>query len=124
MPVLQIQVLGPFRLWRKGELISNEAWPTYKSQMLFKILLTERGHLVPADRLIEYLWPDLTPKQAQNNLWVTTSQVRRVLQPDLPPRTPSAYILSQRVGYTFNQASVYWLDVDAFTTQLSASRPS
>jgi DNA-binding SARP family transcriptional activator len=122
MPALRIQTLGPFRLWRKGELIPADAWPTYKSQLLFKILLTERGHFVPADRLMEYLWPDLSPKQAQNNLWVTISQARRMLQPELPPRTASAYIVTHREGYAFNQDSDYWLDVDAFTAQLSAAR--
>jgi predicted ATPase/DNA-binding SARP family transcriptional activator len=124
MPALRIQVLGSFRVWRQGELVSNETWPTHKSKTLFKILLTERGHFVSADRLVEYLWPDLPPKQAQNNLWVTVSQVRRVLQPDMPRRAPSDYILTQREGYMFSKDSDYWLDVDAFRAHLEAGRQS
>ena len=122
MPALRIQTLGSFRVWRQSGLVSNETWPTHKSNLLFKILLTERGHFVSADRLIEYLWPDLPPKQARNNLWVTVSQVRRVLQPDLPRRAPSDYILTQPQGYLFSRDSDYWLDVSVFVDQLEAAR--
>ncbi|TEU20147.1 MAG: tetratricopeptide repeat protein [Anaerolineales bacterium] len=124
MSIIRIQALGPFHIWRDGKAVPDEAWPTYKSKQLFKILLTERGHLVSADRLIEYLWPDLSLKQAKNNLWVTVSQVRHVLQPGLPRRTPSDYILTQHDGYVFSTESDYWLDVEAFTDQLKAVQQS
>ena len=65
MSDLRIQTLGTFRAWLKGQLISNEAWPTHKSQLLFKLLLTDRGHFVPAERLMDILWPDL-PVLAEN----------------------------------------------------------
>ena len=122
MATLRIQTLGPFRIWRRGELIADSAWPTAKSKTLFKILLTERGRFVPADRLLEYLWPDLSPRRALNNLWVTVSHVRRTLEPELAPRSPSAYIDTVHDGYTFNQASDYWLDVDTFSAQLRAAQ--
>jgi predicted ATPase/DNA-binding SARP family transcriptional activator len=103
-------------------LASANVWPTHKCQALFKILLTERGHFVPADRLIEYLWTDLPPKRAQNNLWVSMSHVRRALQPDLPRRAPSDYILTRREGYTFSLDSDHWLDIDDFLAQLRAAQ--
>ena len=116
---LRIQMLGQFKVWRQGEILS---WPTQKSKALFQILLIEPGRLVPAEQLLEYLWSDLPPRKAQNNLWVTISQLRRVLQPDLPPRSRSAYIHKQGEGYRFNSESDYLLDCDTFATYLAAAQ--
>jgi predicted ATPase/DNA-binding SARP family transcriptional activator len=113
--VLHIQTLGPFKTWYQQ---GNLAWPTYKSKALLQILLVEPGRFVPVDQILEYLWPHLTSQKAQNNLWVTVSQLRRVLQPDLQPRANSAYIHKQGEGYLFNTESDYWLDGDAFATHL------
>jgi predicted ATPase/DNA-binding winged helix-turn-helix (wHTH) protein len=113
--VLRIQMLGEFQAWRHQEILN---WPTQKSKALFQILLIEPGRLVPTDELLEYLWPALPPHKAQNNLWVTVSQLRHVLQPDSPPRSRSTYIQKQGVGYRFNSESDYWLDGNAFATHL------
>jgi len=117
--ILRIQTLGPFQAWRQQEILT---WPTQKSKALFQILLIEPGRLVPTDQLLEYLWPALPPRKAQNNLWVTVSQLRRALQPDLPPRVRSAYIHKQGEGYRFNSESDHWLDADAVATQLAAAQ--
>ncbi len=119
---LRIQAMGPFRVWRQGDLIPEDAWPTRKGLELFKILLTERGHFVPAERLMEYLWPHLPPKRAQNNLWVTVSQVRRVVQPDLARRAQGDFILTRREGYTFHGDSDHWLDAAEFSAQCRKAR--
>lgn len=113
--VLRIQIFGGFQAWRQQEILS---WPTQKSKALFQILLIEPGRLVPTDQLLEYLWPALPPHKAQNNLWVAVSQLRRVLQPESPPRARSAYILKQGDGYRFNSETNYWLDAEAFATHL------
>jgi len=117
--VLRIQMLGEFQAWRQREILT---WPTQKSKMLFQILLVEPGRLVPTDRLLEYLWHNLPPRKALNNLWVTISQLRHVLQPDSPPRARSDYIHKQSEGYRFNSESSYWLDVDEFTMHLLAAQ--
>ena len=97
-------------------------WPTHKSKALFQILLVEPGRLAPTDQILEYLWPDLPPRKAQNNLWVTVSQLRRVLQPDLKPRSRSVYIHKQGEGYRLNTESDYWLDGDEFAMHLAAAK--
>ena len=117
--VLQIQVLGYFQVRHQQELL---AWPTQKSKALFQILLIEPGKLVPTDQLLEHLWPDLPPIKAKNNLWVTVSQLRRVLEPELPARARSAYIHKQGEGYYFNTESDYWLDCESFAKNLIASQ--
>ncbi|MGB3712816.1 MAG: AAA family ATPase, partial [Candidatus Promineifilaceae bacterium] len=117
--VLRIWMLGPFRAWRQPE---NLTWPTQKSKALFQILLIEPGRFIATDKLLESLWPILPPRKAQNNLWVTVSQLRRVLQPNLPPRGRSAYIHKHGDGYRFNSESNYWLDCDAFAAYLAAAQ--
>jgi len=117
--ILRIRILGPFQAWHQQEILT---WPTQKSKSLFQILLVEPGRLVSTDQIQEYLWPDLPPRNAQNNLWVTVSHLRRVLQPDLQPRARSAFIHKQGEGYRFNSKSFYWLDGDAFATHLAAAQ--
>jgi len=119
LAVLRIQILGPFKVWHQQELLTL---PTQKAKALFQILLVEPGRLVSKDQILEYLWPNLPLRKAQNNLWVTVSQLRRVLQPNLQPRAPSAYIIKQGEGYCFNIESDYWLDGEAFAEHLAAAQ--
>ncbi len=124
MPNLRINMLGGFAVWREDALIAPESWPTQKSQSFLKILLAERSSTgwVSADRLMEYLWPDLGLGSARNNLWVTASQARRVLEPGLPRGGESRFILSGPLGYRFNADNGAWVDVEAFLAQVQAAR--
>jgi len=116
---LRFQTLGLFQVWRQQEILT---WPTQKSKALLQILLVEPGRLVSTDQILEYLWADLPPRKAQNNLWVTVSQLRRLLQPDLAPRANSAYIHKHGEGYRFNSESDYWLDGESFATHLTIAQ--
>ncbi len=114
MPTLTIASLGEFQLWCELTPIPSEAWPTQKSKALFKILLSARGQLVTADQLMERLWPDVSPSKARNNLWVAVSQARRVLEPELPARGHSAFLLSEEAGYRLPLSDAIQWDVMAF----------
>ena len=119
MPTLTIASLGEFQLWRELTPIASDAWPTQKSKSLFKILLSARGHLVTADQLMEWLWPDVPPTKARNNLWVAVSQARRVLEPDLPARGNSAFLISDDAGYRLALGEAIQWDVTAFLNVIS-----
>lgn len=114
MPLLKLVLLGMFRCWRDGELVTAEAWPAQKPLEVFKVLLTRRGHVVATDQLMEFIWPDLPPSSAANCLRVAISQLRRVLQPGLRRGTASAFILTCDKGYLFRGGPGCWIDVDAF----------
>ncbi len=118
---LQIQMLGQFQVFLEQEQVQ---WPTQKSKALFQILLIEPGRFVPTEQILEHLWPKLAPTNAQNNLWVTVSQLRRVLEPGLPARTQSSFIIKQGNGYHFNIESDYSLDLETFATLLSSAQSS
>jgi LuxR family maltose regulon positive regulatory protein len=114
MSSLTIRLLGPFRIWRDDQLIPPEAWPTQKTKSLLKILITERGHLVPKERLMELLWDGLAPTSAGNSLRVGISHLRQMLEPELERPADSTFILTRSQGYYFQVRPDCWLDLDAF----------
>lgn len=112
-------LFGSFEVWCGGERVPAEAWRTRKHAALLKILLSERGRVVPADCLIEWLWPDLPPQSGQANLHVGVSLLRRVLEPELERPVASSHILTRHPGYLFNPSPGCWIDVDEFRARLS-----
>jgi DNA-binding SARP family transcriptional activator len=114
---LRIQTLGPFAVYREGRLLTPQDWVTHKTQQLFKILLTHRGHTVLKDQLMEWLWPDLAPKNAANSLRVAVAHLRKALEPTLDDGTRSRWIISRPNGYLLHTEGI-WLDVEAFLEKI------
>ncbi len=54
-------------------------------------VLMVRGK-VSADALVAEMWPELASSAAHNNLRITLTFVRRLLEPDRPPRAPSFHV--------------------------------
>lgn len=114
MHYLTIRLLGPLQIWRNGEPLPPDAWPTQKTRLLLLLLLTERGHTVPKERLMERLWPELTPESAANSLRVSISNLRRMLEPARDRPAESSVIRTYAEGYRFQVTPDCWIDVDAF----------
>ena len=76
---LRVEVLGPMRLFLgDGELSGPELRRGRVRSLL--ALLVLRGPL-RRDRICDLLWPDLDPTAAAQNLRVTLSRLRRLLEP-------------------------------------------
>ena len=86
-PGLNVRFFGNFEVIRDGAPISNKAWPQRKTQSLLKILLHERGQIVTSDQLIDWLFADQDLDVATRNLQKRVSELRRLLEPDLPKGT-------------------------------------
>jgi DNA-binding SARP family transcriptional activator/predicted ATPase len=114
MHALTIRLLGPLQIWRHGEPLPPDAWPTQKTRLLLLMLLTERGHSVPKERLMERLWPELTPASAANSLRVNISHLRRLLDSTRDRSAESSLIHTHAEGYRFQSTPDCWIDVDAF----------
>jgi DNA-binding SARP family transcriptional activator len=114
---LRIYTLGPFRIYSDDTPIADSAWKTQKHKTLLKILLTQRGHVLTKDQLIEWLWPDLDLAAAGRNLRVAISHVRHALEPDLAQRSHSRYVLHTEGGYRWNTQTEYWLDAQEFESR-------
>lgn len=121
--MLRIYLLGPFRVERDGRSIPPQEWARPKDRSLLKLLALERGHLIPQDRLLDLLWPDLVPAAAANNLHVAVSRLRKLLDPGLPgTATTSRVIRREGAGYTLPADASVWTDLEEFRRRLGQGR--
>src|SRR6478752_903569 len=93
---VRVAVLGSARAWR-GSTPVELGGPRQRS-LLARLVLAQ-GHVVSVDRLIEDLWQGEPPPKALSALQAYVSHLRRVLEPDRPPRAPAAVIVSAAPGY-------------------------
>src|SRR5579885_712194 len=116
---LRIYLLGEFRLYRDGALITHKDWHTRQARQLFKLLLTERGRTVSMRKLTYLLWSDYADS-AYKTLRSAVSALRSVLEPERDPQTPSRFVPRGHAGYTliFPADSAVWIDVVEFERQL------
>jgi DNA-binding SARP family transcriptional activator len=77
---LRIDVLGPLRLHSGGSEISNPELRRSRVRTLLALLVL-RGPF-RRERICDLLWPDLEPSAAAQNLRVTLTRLRRLLEPD------------------------------------------
>ena len=85
-----------------------------KHRALLAALALQPGRPVSADALVEAIWGAGAPPSAHATLHTYLSVVRRTLEPDLPPRTPSRYLVSSDAGYELRLGEGS-LDVADFT---------
>lgn len=100
-PQLKIESLGPFKIWRDGELIGH--WQDPQAETLFKILLTRQatgGQAVSADELMELLWEKSATRDYKNLLPVINT-ARLTLEPGIDPQETS-FILRSSTGYSLD----------------------
>jgi DNA-binding SARP family transcriptional activator len=70
-----------------------------RQRAVLALLLVSRGEVVSVDRLIERLWRGEPPPRAIASLQAYVSNLRRLLEPDRPQRTPAALLISRAPGY-------------------------
>ncbi len=95
MPLLRLSVLGGFQAEVDGRGAVAAAWRRPGAQALLKLLaVTRPSHRLTRDQLLDSLWPGTERPAARNRLRVVLHEARHALEPDLPPRTPSTYLLA------------------------------
>ncbi len=119
--MLKIFLLGSFRITIDGETVPESAWHTRQARQLLKILLTHRGRIVPRDLLIESLWRDADPHKAATTLRTAINALRKTLEPNRPPYTPSSFIVAHAPGYKFQFGDAVWVDAIHFDELLDAA---
>jgi DNA-binding SARP family transcriptional activator/tetratricopeptide (TPR) repeat protein len=105
-PSFRFRVLGPFAVFRDGEPLPDRAIGSRKGRTLLKLLLTERGHVVPSDRIYEVLWGESTPAKLQENVAALVSRLRALLGRDAIIGGPDGYALhlSSRLDLDLDEA--------------------
>jgi len=110
-----VGVLGPTVVRPKADDAETpSALNAAKHRALLAALALQHGRPVSADALVEAIWGAGAPPSAQATLHTYLSVVRRTLEPDLPPRTPSRYLVSSDSGYAL-RLDDDGLDVAQFT---------
>ncbi|MEV0353091.1 BTAD domain-containing putative transcriptional regulator [Nonomuraea sp. NPDC050680] len=91
-----IRVLGSF-----GAEVGGEPVPLGgpRQRGVLALLVAARGQVVPVDRMIEDLWRGEPPARALMSLQAYVSNLRRLLEPGRPPRTPARLLVSASPGY-------------------------
>lgn len=111
---LRVQTLGAFGVWRGSEAVEPHEWRRDKARQLFQLLLTRRKRLLERDQIVELLWPGLDAETAERDFKVALSTLYRVLEPALPARAPSAYVLREGTLYGLRPGADLWLDAEQF----------
>ncbi|MCA2230126.1 AfsR/SARP family transcriptional regulator [Nonomuraea aurantiaca] len=91
-----IRVLGSFAAEAGGESVPLGG---PRQRGVLALLVAARGQVVPVDRMIEDLWRGEPPSRALTSLQAYVSNLRRLLEPGRPPRTPARLLVSASPGY-------------------------
>ncbi|MEV5576449.1 BTAD domain-containing putative transcriptional regulator [Spirillospora sp. NPDC052269] len=91
-----IRVLGSFAAEAGGEPVPLGG---PRQRGVLALLVAARGQVVPVDRLVEDLWRGEPPSRAMASLQAYVSNLRRLLEPGRPPRTPARLLVSASPGY-------------------------
>jgi DNA-binding SARP family transcriptional activator len=117
-----VRCFGSFQVIREGQVIGPDAWRRAAPRRLLQFLLL-RDRPVHREEIVEALWPDQDPRHAANRLRVALSQLRRILEPDLAPRRPSAMVVAS--GVTIHLArDRFDIDLDHFRHALARASSS
>ncbi len=92
-PPLRINGLGQFIVWQSRRRIPDQAWNRRKSGELCRFLLLNPNHGAGREEVLDGLWPDSSPSTALAQFHQATSTLRHILEPDLPDKFPSRYLL-------------------------------
>ncbi|WP_281689393.1 BTAD domain-containing putative transcriptional regulator [Pseudonocardia thermophila] len=91
-----IRVLGSFAAEVGGEPVPLGG---PRQRGVLALLVAARGQVVPVDRMAEDLWRGEPPSRALASLQAYVSNLRRLLEPGRPPRTPARLLMSAAPGY-------------------------
>ncbi|MGH3834779.1 MAG: FxSxx-COOH system tetratricopeptide repeat protein [Pseudonocardiaceae bacterium] len=92
-----------------------------RQRALFGLLLSQVNRLVTVDTLIEDLWSGDPPTAAMTSLRAYVSNLRRLLEPDRPPRAPATVLHTRTPGYLLDSRDVEF-DVHRFTEHATTGR--
>lgn len=113
---LRVALFGSLRVEYNGHELADSSWHSRQERRLLTFLLLARGASVPADRLIEWLWPTADPLTAATTLRSTISNLRRTLEPTAA-RASHRYVVTRNAGYAW-VPNAAWVDLDAFAELL------
>jgi len=118
-PRLKIVLLGQFKLTIGAKEIPLSKWKSSKALMIFKYLAANRSlGFIPREVLIEMLWPDEDFQKTGSRFNMAMSALRRTLEPQLAPKSPSAYIERKKDRYRLYLGTGIRIDTEDFSDRI------
>ncbi|MFJ4621651.1 BTAD domain-containing putative transcriptional regulator [Streptomyces sp. NPDC088812] len=93
---MRFEMLGPVRAWRDGQEL-DLGFPQQRA--LLALLLAHTGRPVPTSEILDVLWAERPPASALNVVRRYAGALRRLLEPELPPRAPGGRLRRHPGGY-------------------------
>jgi len=119
-PVLHIRVLGDFAIDQQQHPVSPALLKQRHAGELFRLLLISPGRRLIREQVIEALWPEKSPATAISFFHQATSALRHALEPDLPNKFPSRYLLVEEGQVSLHLPPGSQVDYELFEKYLSA----
>src|SRR5215204_3915091 len=120
--VVQVWLLGGFRVSVGSRAIGQDAWRLRKAASLVKLLALAPGHRLHREQVMEALWPNLGLRAASNNLRQALHVARRTLHPD--PAVASRYLSLGGEQLALCPEGHLEVDVGAFEQAAATARRS
>lgn len=116
---MEINLLGPFLIRIHKRNLNAADFKSTKALMLLKYLAAQRSQgYINREILIELLWPDQDPQKTSARFNMAMSALRKILEPNLPPKAPSAYIDRKKDGYRLFSDDRIIIDTELFLSYL------
>lgn len=113
-PPLRVHLLGAFTVCVGDRAVDDFEWYLRKAKNLLKLLALASNHRLHRGQLTDTLWPELDGDAATNNLHKALHVARRVLEPNLPAKTPSSYLHMSGEFVSLECEGSLWIDAEAF----------
>jgi predicted ATPase/DNA-binding SARP family transcriptional activator len=96
---LCFRMLGEFRISIDGVSVPDEAWSRRNAASVLKLLALASGHRLHREQVMEFLWPEMAPEQAANNLYQALHAARRALDVAVPGSSRALLLQDQIVQF-------------------------
>lgn len=111
---LTIKTLGGFEVYQGKRLIAHRVWKQRQAGELFHLLLISPQRTLHREQIIEALWPESSLSTAMSAFHQATSALRRALEPDLPEKFPSRYLIVREGKVTLHLPPGSEVDFELF----------
>jgi DNA-binding SARP family transcriptional activator len=115
---VRFSVLGPLAARAAGANVDIRA---RQQRAALSRLIVADGTVVSLDALIDTIWGERPPREAVNGMHAILARLRRLLEPDRPPRSPATVLVSEASGYALRIAKDA-VDARRFTDSVLGGR--